>query len=279
MMRAKKSNRSDPQSEGLVENLVPAETQAENSADGHTPEDLSANERQATTEWAAADVATLQNEAEKWRPEQILCWGFSRFGSSLAIASGFGAEGMVLIDMASRLTSSFRLFTLDTNFLFPETYALIGDIETRYGIHVERVHPHLTPEAQAAQYGPALWASQPDRCCQLRKIEPLKRKLAALEAWVTGIRRDQAATRSNARKLEWDAKFGLVKLNPIVDWKWLQVWEYIRANKVPYNPLHDRAYPSIGCTYCTRPVKAGDDFRAGRWSGFNKTECGLHVKD
>jgi phosphoadenosine phosphosulfate reductase len=99
-----------------------------------------------------------------------------------------------------------------------------------------------------------------------------------LSAWVTGVRRDQAPTRANTRKLEWDAKFGLVKLNPIADWNWNQVWEYIRANDVPYNPLHDQNYPSIGCTYCTRPVQPGEDPRAGRWSGFNKIECGLHLK-
>jgi phosphoadenosine phosphosulfate reductase len=223
-------------------------------------------------------VAGLQADAERWNAQQLLGWGLSQFGPSLALASSFGAEDVVLIDMASRI-SKFRVFTLDTDFLFPETYALIDEIEARYGVEVERTRPQLTPEAQAAQYGPALWASRPDACCELRKVEPLKKKLAGLEAWVTGVRRDQSFTRANARKLEWDAKFGLVKLNPLADWNWSQVWDYIRANNVPYNPLHDRDYPSIGCTYCTRPVKPGEDPRAGRWSGFSKTECGLHIKD
>jgi phosphoadenosine phosphosulfate reductase len=223
-------------------------------------------------------VSELQAHAERWDAPQLLRWGLSQFGSSLAVASSFGAEDVVLIDMASRI-AKFRVFTLDTDFLFPETYALIDDIEARYALEVERTRPELTPEAQAAQYGPALWASRPDACCQLRKVQPLKKKLADLSAWVTGVRRDQAPTRAHTRKLEWDAKFGLVKLNPLADWNWSQVWDYIRANNVPYNPLHDRDYPSIGCTYCTRPVQPGEDPRAGRWSGFAKTECGLHIKD
>jgi phosphoadenosine phosphosulfate reductase len=223
-------------------------------------------------------VTEWQAEAEAWNAHELLRWGLAEFGHSLALASSFGAEDVVLIDMAARI-SKFRVFTLDTDFLFPETYALIQEIEARYGVAVERTRPELTPEAQAAQYGAALWASRPDACCQIRKVEPLKKRLADLDAWVTGVRRDQGPTRANTRKLEWDSKFGLVKLNPLADWNWSQVWDYIRANRVPYNPLHDHDYPSIGCTYCTRPVKPGEDPRAGRWSGFAKTECGLHVKD
>jgi phosphoadenosine phosphosulfate reductase len=224
-------------------------------------------------------VIELQDQAEGWDLKVLLRWGLSEFDKSLAIAASFGAEDVVLIDQASRLGSEFRVFTLDTDFLFPDTYALIDRIEKRYGIQVERTHSDLTPAQQAARYGEALWASQPDQCCQLRKVEPLKKKLSGLRAWVTGVRRDQAPTRAGTRKLEWDAKFGLVKLNPIADWNWKQVWEYIRANNVPYNPLHDQNYPSIGCTHCTRPVRPDEDPRAGRWSGFNKIECGLHVKD
>ena len=224
-------------------------------------------------------VIELQDQAEGWDLKVLLQWGLSEFGQSLAIAASLGAEDVVLIDQASRLRSEFRVFTLDTDFLFPDTYALIDRIEKRYGIQVERTHSDLTPAQQAARYGEALWASQPDQCCQLRKVEPLKKKLSGLSAWVTGVRRDQAPTRAGTRKLEWDAKFGLVKLNPIADWNWEQVWEYIRANNVPYNPLHDQNYPSIGCTHCTRPVRPDEDPRAGSWSGFNKIECGLHVKD
>src|SRR5690242_7782125 len=168
-------------------------------------------------------VTELQGDAESWDAQQALRWGLSTFGPSLALASSFGAEDVVLIDIASRI-SKFRVFTLDTDFLFPETYALIGEIEARYGVEVERTRSELTPEAQTAQYGPALWSSRPDTCCQLRKVEPLKKKLSGLAAWVTGVRRDQAPTRANTRKLEWDAKFGLVKLNPLADWNWSEVW-------------------------------------------------------
>jgi phosphoadenosine phosphosulfate reductase len=223
-------------------------------------------------------IAILQADAENWKPEQVLRWGLTRFGQSMAVASSFGAEDVALIDLVSHMGSRFRVFTLDTDFLFPETYALIEVIEKRYGIEVERTRPELTPEEQAEKFGPALWASKPDQCCNIRKVEPLKKQLAGLRAWVTGVRRDQAPTRANTKKIEWDAKFGLVKLNPLADWTWERVWDYIKANNVPYNPLHDQNYPSIGCTYCTRQVQPGEDPRAGRWSGFTKIECGLHLK-
>ncbi len=198
------------------------------------------------------------------------------FGQRIAIASSFGPEDVVLIDLAARSGLPYRVFTLDTDFLFPETYALIDRIEAVYGITVERCRAPLTPVEQATLHGEALWLRDPDRCCGIRKVEPLKAKLATLDAWITGIRRDQAPTRANAKKVEWDEKFGLWKFNPIADWSAERVWETIREHQLPYNPLHDRNYPSIGCTHCTRPVKPGEDPRAGRWSGFAKTECGLH---
>ena len=224
------------------------------------------------------EINLPQVEAEAWTATQLLSFGLQRFSPRIAIASSFGAEDVVLIHLAAQVRPDFRVFTLDTDFLFPATYALIDDLERRYRIKVERTRPRLTPEEQAREFGAALWSREPDQCCNLRKVEPLTKKLSELDAWVTGIRRDQAPTRANARKLDWDAKFGLVKINPLADWKWEQVWEYIRSNEVPYNPLHDQSYPSIGCTYCTRPVQAGEDPRAGRWSGFQKTECGLHAK-
>lgn len=208
--------------------------------------------------------------------DELIRLALERFAGGVAIASSFGAEDVVLIDLAAQSGLPFRVFTLDTDFLFPETYALIDGIESRYGIAVERCRPRLTPEEQAREHGEALWTREPDRCCAIRKIEPLQEKLATLEAWITGIRRDQAPTRANAKKLEWDDKFGLWKFNPIADWSADRVWSYIRAYDVAYNPLHDRSYPSIGCTYCTRPVRDGEDPRAGRWAGFAKTECGLH---
>lgn len=222
-------------------------------------------------------ITELQNAAEHWTPQRTLNWAFENFGNTVAISSAFGAEGMVLIDMASRTGKDFRLFTIDTEFLFPETYTLMDQIEEKYGIAIEKVYSVLSPEEQERTHGAALWSRDPDLCCNLRKVEPLRRKLAELSAWITSIRRDQTSVRSTARRVEWDAKFGLAKVNPIVDWTSKQVWRYIHDHDVPYNALHNQDYPSIGCTHCTRAVRPGEDARAGRWPGFAKTECGLHI--
>jgi phosphoadenosine phosphosulfate reductase len=225
------------------------------------------------------ELEKVQAAAESWSPEEVLRWAFDRFGREVAISSAFGAEGMALIDIASRVQPDFRLFTIDTEFLFSETYNLMDQIEGRYGIKIEKVYSLLSPEEQERIHGSALWSRNPDQCCNLRKVDPLRQKLTELRAWITSIRRDQTPDRATARKIEWDAKFGLVKINPLAAWSSKDVWRYIRAHDVPYNPLHDRHYPSIGCTHCTRAVQPGEDPRAGRWSGFAKTECGLHVKD
>jgi len=222
-------------------------------------------------------VAQVKDLAETWSPQHVLAWAFQTFGKNVAISSAFGAEGMVLIDMASRIHKDFRLFTIDTEFLFPETYNLMDRIEEKYGITIERVYSALSPDEQHREHGQTLWTRNPDLCCSLRKVEPLRRKLGELSAWITSIRRDQTSVRSAAKRVEWDAKFGLVKINPIVDWTAKQVWRYIHDHDVPYNALHDQDYPSIGCTHCTRAVAPGEDPRAGRWPGFNKTECGLHI--
>jgi phosphoadenosine phosphosulfate reductase len=222
-------------------------------------------------------IAEIQLNAENWSPQQVLGWAFEMFGNKVAISSALGAEGMALIDMASRVRKDFRLFTIDTEFLFPETYSLIERIEQKYEIKVERVFSLLSSEQQERDHGAALWARDPDRCCNLRKVEPLRRTLSELGAWITSIRRDQTSFRASARKIEWDGKFGLVKVNPIADWSSKQVWRYLHAHGVPYNPLHDQNYPSIGCTHCTRAIQPGEDPRAGRWPGMSKTECGLHV--
>ena len=222
-------------------------------------------------------VAALQPATEHWTPQRTLAWAFETFGDRVAISSAFGAEGMVLIDMASRVHKDFRLFTIDTEFLFPETYNLMDRIEEKYGIAIEKVCSVLSPEEQQHAHGTALWTRNPDLCCSLRKVEPLRRKLGELSAWITSIRRDQTSVRSAAKRIEWDIKFGLVKINPIVDWSSKQVWRYIHDHDVPYNELHNQDYPSIGCTHCTRAVRPGEDPRAGRWPGFAKTECGLHI--
>jgi phosphoadenosine phosphosulfate reductase len=223
------------------------------------------------------DIVEIQSIVESWTPQQVLTWAFEKYGNDVAIASAFGAEGMVLIDMAARLRKTFRLFTIDTEFLFPETHNLIDRTEEKYEIKIERVYSLFSPEEQEQIHGAALWDRDPDQCCNLRKVEPLRRKLKELSAWITSIRRDQTSSRKSANKVEWDEKFGLVKINPIADWSSKQVWRYLHEHNVPYNRLHDRNYPSIGCTHCTRAIRPGEDSRAGRWSGPDKTECGLHI--
>jgi phosphoadenosine phosphosulfate reductase len=223
------------------------------------------------------DFDRLKLVAESWKAEQILSWAFATYGEDVAIATGMGAESMVLLDIASRINPDMKVFTGDTEFLFPETYDLIDRVEERYGIKIERILSQLSPEEQEREFGPRLWANNPDRCCELRKVAPLRRKLSTLDAWITAIRRGQTPERAGAKKIDWDPKFNLVKINPLADWTHQQVWSYIVKNDVPYNPLHDRSYPSIGCTNCTRAVRPGEDARAGRWAGFGKTECGLHT--
>ena len=217
-------------------------------------------------------------ESEAWPPERVLLWAEREYGEGVAIASAFGVEGIALIDLAAQVWTK-PVFVLDTGFLFPETYQLIEQVEERYDISVKSVLPVLTPDTQAERFGNALWKQDPDLCCHLRKVEPLRGKLAGLQAWVTSIRREQTVERGSIRKIEWDERFHLVKINPLADWSLEQVWRYVHSRKLPYNPLHDRAYPSLGCIHCTRAVTPGEDPRAGRWPGFSKRECGLHSSE
>ncbi|MFZ5467793.1 MAG: phosphoadenylyl-sulfate reductase [Myxococcota bacterium] len=212
-------------------------------------------------------------------PQEVLAWAWRRFGTKLTFATGFGVEGCVLIDLLARHQLPIDLFTLDTGVLFPQTYALWKRLEETYGVTIRPVRAELTLEAQAQAFGDKLWERDPDRCCELRKVAPLKKELAGFSAWVSAIRRDQTPDRAFAQVLERDAKFGLVKVNPLVTWTHKAVWDYVHAHQVPYNPLHDQGYPSIGCLPCTSPVAPGEDPRAGRWRGRTKTECGLHARD
>ena len=183
---------------------------------------------------------------------------------------------MVLVDMIAKIEPRVEVFYLDTDFLFAETYATRDHVIERYGVNAVAYKPLLTPAEQSAQHGAELWLSDPDRCCALRKVEPNERALAGKRAWISGLRRDQAATRRETPIVQCDERFGLVKNNPLVNWTEGDVWAYILSNDVPYNPLHDQDYPSVSCTYCTRPVQPGEDLRAGRWQGQDKVECGLH---
>jgi len=226
-----------------------------------------------------AELKRASDAFESQQPQDVLKDAIKRFAPKIVVACSFGAEDVVLVDMVHRIDPSIPLFYLDTDFLFPETYETRDRIIRQYALkpaQVIQVQSLLTPDQQAAQHGPALWSTEPDRCCQLRKVEPLTRILKGYDAWITGIRRDQSPTRANAGLIEWDSRFQLVKVNPLARWTWADVWTYIKVYEVPYNPLHDQNYPSIGCTHCTAPVAPGEDPRAGRWKTFTKTECGLH---
>lgn len=223
-----------------------------------------------------AELNVTAYRLETKHPQDVLVWGIEQFGTEIVLASSFGAEDVVLIDMLHKLAPKTPIFYLDTGKHFPETLSTRDRLQERYGISFIQKLPALTLEEQAERYGDKLWEREPNLCCKLRKVEPLREILSTYSAWITGIRREQAPTRANAKKVEWDEKFQLVKLNPLADWTQEDVWTYIRSHDVVYNPLHDRHYPSIGCSVCTRPVMPGEDPRAGRWSGFSKTECGLH---
>lgn len=222
------------------------------------------------------ELERLSERFEDRSAEEILGWAFDTFHPDIALACSFQAEESVLVDMLSRIQPDARIFYLDTEVLFPETYETRDRFVERYGIQPIRLTPALTIEEQARFYGDELWKREPDLCCEIRKVQPLTTALAPLRAWITGIRREQGPTRAGALPVEWDGKFGLVKVNPLAGWTSDDVWRYIAENGVPYNPLHDQGYPSIGCTHCTRCVSQGEDPRAGRWSGNDKIECGLH---
>jgi phosphoadenosine phosphosulfate reductase len=208
--------------------------------------------------------------------QQVLEFAVETFGKQVALACSFGAEDVVLVDMLVKIDANAQIFYLDTNKHFPETYETRDRLAGKYHVSFMRILPRLSLEEQAALHGDKLWETDPNLCCKIRKVDPLRETLTRYDAWITGIRREQAKTRAHAKKIEWDPIFGLVKFNPLADWTWRDVWSYIHKHNVPYNPLHDQNYPSIGCAVCTRPVKQGEDLRSGRWSGFDKTECGLH---
>jgi phosphoadenylyl-sulfate reductase (thioredoxin) len=223
------------------------------------------------------EIAAAGQALETAAPELILAWAASQL-PRVSFATGFGAEGCVLIDLVARHSLPIELFTLDTGVLFPETYDLWRRLEDRYGVTIRAVRPALTLDEQAVAHGPRLWERDPDACCAIRKVAPLAETLRSFDAWITAIRRDQTATRASAQPVEWDSRNGLIKVNPLVRWTSEDVWTHIRQHDVPYNPLYDRGYGSIGCAPCTTPVAPGEDPRAGRWRAREKNECGLHIR-
>lgn len=228
------------------------------------------------------EIRQAQQELESAEVAEVLHWCWRRFGRRAAIGTSFQGGGLVVLNEAMENGLEFPVFTIDTGLLFPETLELKTRLEARYGITIESLVPEQTVEQQAAEHGPELWRRNPDLCCTLRKVLPLQRKLRELDVWITGLRRQQSETRAGAKVLEvykFDVIYDLyiLKLNPVAGWTREQVQEYLRRWELPTNPLLERGYRSIGCVPCTRPVGEGESERAGRWTGFDKAECGIHT--
>lgn len=214
---------------------------------------------------------------ESVSPREVLEWAVETYGEGLTLSLSFGgSEGLVLLDMLSRITDQVRIFTLDTGLLFKETQEFREEIMQRYRLPLDIVHPKLTVEAQARQYGDRLYAHDPDLCCHIRRVEPFQRALKGYKAWVTGIRRDQTPQRAGTPIVGWEKRFEVVKIAPLAAWSSEQVEGYVREHELPTNPLLEKGYRSIGCEPCTQPMEERENARAGRWKGFEKIECGLH---
>lgn len=226
----------------------------------------------------AADVAAHADELEHAPAEDVLAWAAATFPGRLVLTCSWQRQSSVLVHLVATHGIDARIVDIDTGLLFPETLATRDALVERYGIEVETLVPRRTVEQQAKVHGDRLWERDPDRCCSMRKVAPLERALADADAWITGIRREQSATRADARKVELDPVRGVVKVQPLADWSRRDVEAYIAHHAIPFHPLHAQGFPSIGCTPCTRRVRAGEDERAGRWAGSGKTECGLHAR-
>ena len=222
----------------------------------------------------AFDPEVVASDLEDASAEEALRWALDTFSPRMYIAASFQKTSSVTVHMATQINPEARFFYLDTDVLFPETYETKDRLEERYGITFHR-YSSMTLEQQAGLYCDQLWARDPDACCGIRKVDPMRSALSAVDCWVSGIRRQDSQTRANAPKFAWDKRFDLWKLNPLADWSEKDVWRYISEHDIPYNPLHNQGYPSIGCTHCTRKPAEGEDARAGRWAGTSKTECGL----
>jgi phosphoadenosine phosphosulfate reductase len=221
------------------------------------------------------DAEAVAAELEPLSASELLKWAFDQFGQDMYIACSLQKTSSVMVHLATEINPRARFFYLDTDVLFPETYETRDRLAERFGVEFERWH-NISLEEQAERHGDSLWQTDPDACCALRKVEPMRRALSTVDCWVSGIRREDSKTRASAPKFAWDKRFNLWKINPLADWTERDVWNHLNENNIPYNPLHDQGYPSIGCTHCTRPVVPGQDSRDGRWAGSGKNECGIN---
>lgn len=253
-----------------------AATPASRAALRIAPQSTDDVEKLSPTPELLEELAAASARLETASPEEIVRWAVERFHPRLTMATAFGPEGCSILYYISKVQPDVHVFNLDTGYQFKETLELRDRIAEQLGVDVELKRPELTVEQYEAQHGGPLYRTKPDQCCFDRKINVLRNSTAGMHAWMSGIRRDQSADRAAAPIVGWDDKFGLVKISPLANSTKSDVWKLITDENVPYNPLHDQGYTSIGCFPCTRSVMFGEDERAGRWSGSAKTECGLH---
>jgi phosphoadenosine phosphosulfate reductase len=223
-------------------------------------------------------IPQFSSEDETKGALDVLKWAYAHYGEKLVYACSFGIEGIILIDLIAKVNDSAKVVFLDTDLHFKETYELIDKVKARYpSLQIELKKPSLTLAQQAKQYGDELWKTNPNKCCEIRKVLPLNEVLSSATAWISGLRREQSETRKHTQYLNQDHKFKSIKVCPLIHWTWKDVWRYQNKNGLDYNVLHDQGYPSIGCKPCTAPAINADDLRSGRWTGQGKTECGLHL--
>ncbi|WP_040205499.1 phosphoadenylyl-sulfate reductase [Neobacillus jeddahensis] len=226
-------------------------------------------------EWAEEKVAAILEKKPDFL--DILKWAYQEYKDDIVYSCSFGAEGIVLIDLIHKVNKQAKIIFLDTDLHFSETYTLIEQVKERYPtLQITLLKPKISLEEQTKWYGEELWKYNPNLCCHMRKVVPLKEALVDVTAWISGLRRDQSPARNKTQYINKDEKFHKVKICPLIHWSWEDIMTYIHLNHLPYNPLHDQGYPSIGCAPCTQPVTDSKDNRAGRWAGIAKTECGIH---
>jgi phosphoadenosine phosphosulfate reductase len=225
-----------------------------------------------------SSLSLTEPQIEAMPADEVLRWAYDEFGDRLCLTCSWQKQSSVLVHLVSELGLGIDVIELDTHLFFKETYETREALVARYGLNL--IRPEIiTVAEQHNQEGPNLWESDPDRCCHIRKVEPLIHALEPYDAWVSGIRRDQSPSRASVRKVERSERYGVWKIQPLADWDEDRVWSYIVANDIPYNPLHDAGYRSIGCIPCTRPIRPDEEERAGRWAGSDKLECGIHSEE
>ena len=224
----------------------------------------------------ASTLSLPELELEAHPAEELLCWAYDEFGDRLRLTCSWQKQSSVLVHMVSELGLDIDVIELDTHLFFRESYETRERLVRRYGLNLIRPEIITVAEQHRAE-GPNLWERDPDRCCHIRKVEPLVTALEPYDAWISGIRRDQSPSRADTPKVQWSERYRVFKIHPLADWDESRVWSYIQVNEIPSNPLHEAGYRSIGCIPCTRPTSLHEEERAGRWAGSDKLECGLHT--